>query len=947
MDKYLSNQGLSITAEVSADIKAGRRQPDFVLHEAGDFFGEGEWISSYLDGYHQAIEYGDIPGGSGYFVIGYPDELKQNIKQERLDENPDPKTLLAGVEYRGMFKIKGEKPALFKGELHEIPRWIENALSEGEQREDPEEYIRLMQELVEGLTDYIPEAEEYPSMFEHIIADMPQKEREYTAAKDAAAYLLLNQIVFYRILQAHGYSRLNPDNISNPRDLKSQYFDEVLDVNYEAIFDLDVVNLVPPSGVDHLRDMISIVNDLQPEDFTRDLLGSAFHELIPLEVRKPVAAYYTNPMAARLLAKLSIYEADDDIADFACGSGTLLMAGYEEKEAQLRGSLSEDVHKEFVEEEITGLDIMPFAAHLAAVQLGLRNPGYLTNKPRIAICDSTTVSPGDTISALQQELPTGQSTLDQNWDNKEEETVDQGAISSSGEGSEFELDRVDVVLMNPPFTRKQHISSELRSALQSRFQDYEDYLHPEMGFYAYFLLLADRFLGPGGRIAMVIPSVVLQQQTVSGVRDLLQEKYDIEHIVLSEYRSAFSEDTDIREILFVLKKHDGSDNRDPQSATIASIDTLPDRDNMAILAKSLRTGSVVDSGAEDEILELVEIDQGDFQETLNWMSLVREYAGFYYDYPSMEKFDPLAMQIDSMIGGVRYNTSSDMVHPHDTMLSRERNVDVSVDWKINNETDEEITATSQYTGMTVDVPRDVLGEGLRSMSGVRTMAVEGAPDKYVLGRFKDDDTFWETGSPSEVLKKRNKHIQSRMCNLVIGGYGNLNLAGGGTSFVAIASEMPIAPTWSMWAAKTVSVDQAKILALWFNSTYSVAKLITERNEVEGSTMKWRKGDLMNLPVPSLGKLNEDGKQRLLNLFDEVSTESFPPLLEQLNEHYETRTKIDRAWAEVLDWDEYLPDTDDEGGDDDEETTEDYEEIKKLQDQVGGFLLELKMLMEND
>jgi len=570
IEAYLSSAGISISSEVSAQTPDGRRQPDFQLRESGTYYGEGEWQSSYLTGYNQAIGYGTIPGASGYFVLGYPDAIRRDLTQEEISSDTPADELFADYEFRGMFKIRGRRPALFNGTIDEIPAWIRDALSEDRRVEETEEYIRLMRELVEGLTEYIPEAEEYPSMFEHIVADMPQDETETTAARDAAAYLLLNQIVFYRILQDHGFPELSPEDISNPRDLRDQYFEAVLEVNYEAIFDFDVVSLVPPSAVEYLRDMIRIVVELQPEEFTRDLLGSAFHELIPLEVRKPVAAYYTNPMVARLLARLTVEDDSDHVGDLACGSGTLLMSAYEEKERQIRGAVTEDVHREFVESELTGVDIMPFAAHLAAVQLGLRNPGFLTDKPRIAVRDSTSVSPGDTIDALQEEMPTGQSRIEQ-WHETDGATVERGAVSSSGEGTDFELESLDVVLMNPPFTRKQHIDSDYRQTLRTRFSEYEEYLHPEMGFYGFFVLLADRFLEPDGRVGLVLPAAVLQQQSLAGVRKLLRDHYELEHLVVSDYRSAFSEDSDYREVLLVAQRRDSTTDSDVRLTSLRSL----------------------------------------------------------------------------------------------------------------------------------------------------------------------------------------------------------------------------------------------------------------------------------------------------------------------------------------------------------------------------------------
>lgn len=924
MEAFLQNNGFSVTSEISVQGKDGRRQVDFDLQSSGTYYGEGEWDSSYVTGYHQAIEYGDLPGASGYFVIGYPDKIADEFDQQRLSDDPDPSELLSGHEYRGMFKVHGEKPALFNGSIDEIPGWIEDALSDGAQDEDPEEYIRLMRELVDGITDYIPEADEYPSMFEHIIADMPQEESEQAAAQDAAAYLLLNQIVFYRILQDHGFPPLEREKIETPRDLQTEYFDEVLDVNYEAIFDLRVINLVPHDAVEYLRDLVEIINELQPEDFTRDLLGSVFHELIPLEVRKPVAAYYTNPMTSRLLAKLCIDDSSDHVGDLACGSGTLLMGAYEEKKEMLRGSITEEVHKEFVEKELTGLDIMPFAAHLAAVQLGLRNPGYLTDKPRIAIRDSTSVSLGDTIGSLQEQMPVGQSNLEQ-WNDPDSAETDQGAISSSGEGTEFELDSLDTVLMNPPFTRKQHITAEYRDILRDRFSEYSEYMHPEMGYYSFFVLLADRFLETGGKLGLVLPAVILQQQSLAGIRELLQERYRIDHIILSGYRSAFSEDTDYREILFVLSKTDSESVEEKTITKISSLEELPSRDNIERITGYLQQKT---NGTDDDIISVSEVESRRFQETLDWISIVREHSSFHYDHPSRSGLSPLGEEIDSMIGGIRYNSSSDEVNQLDTMLSRERDVDVTVDWRIDNETDDHIEATSQHTAATVEVPRDILGRGLRTLSGQRTLEVANAPDKIVLDEFDGDEKFWHTDNSSKIVSDRVGHVDKRSCNLVIGGYGNLNLGGEGTSFVAVASEEPIAPTWSMWSVHTRSWKQARILSLWLNSTFSIARMVTERNEVEGTTMKWRKGDLTELAVPAVDELSEDAVAELLELYDNISEQELPKLTDQLDEHHAGRTEIDLLWANILEWDKYR--------------TED--DVESLQSQVGGFLHQLEDIM---
>jgi hypothetical protein len=285
-------------------VPSGRRQPDFELRNGGIFYGEGEWQSNYVKGFEQAIEFGDIPGCSGFFLLGYPDELRDSIKQKRLT-TVDPKTLLSAKSYRGMFKVEGSHTNLFRGTIEEVAEWIKATIEKKARFEHPAEFINIMRDIVTELSNYLPESGKYPSLFEHIIALVPKGKGEIDSAKKAAAYLLLNQLVFYRILsEAHGYSPIDRTSLQEPSDLKL-YFNKVED--YQAVFDFDVASLFPQKSFNFILDMIKIIEHIQPESFTRDLLGNAFHQLIPEEVRHPIAAYYTNPMAARLLARLAVY----------------------------------------------------------------------------------------------------------------------------------------------------------------------------------------------------------------------------------------------------------------------------------------------------------------------------------------------------------------------------------------------------------------------------------------------------------------------------------------------------------------------------------------------------------------------------------------------------------------------------------------------------------------
>ena len=64
-----------------------------------------------------------------------------------------------------------------------------------------------------------------------------------------------------------------------------------------------------------------------------------------------------------------------------------------------------------------------------------------------------------------------------------------------------ETGRVDVVVMNPPFTRNHSLPSPVRADLRSRFA-----VSGSAGLWVYFLLHACSFLKSGGRLACVVPA---------------------------------------------------------------------------------------------------------------------------------------------------------------------------------------------------------------------------------------------------------------------------------------------------------------------------------------------------------------------------------------------------------------------------------------------------------
>ena len=221
--------------------------------------------------------------------------------------------------------------------------------------------------------------------------------------RQAATYLLVNQIIFYHVLSRMDttFEAIDEDKIGKPSDLL-RYFRPVLERDYSSVFGFDVASRLPESATRTVKRVIMTIKALAPEKIGQDVLGKVFHELIPFNIRKAVAAFYTNNEAAEILAQLAIEKPDAKVIDLAVGSGTLLVAAYRRKRELLqksKGTIELEDHKRFLEQDLTGVDIMPFAAHLAVMHLSLQALLHETEKVRVAVWDSTELKPDMIIPA--------------------------------------------------------------------------------------------------------------------------------------------------------------------------------------------------------------------------------------------------------------------------------------------------------------------------------------------------------------------------------------------------------------------------------------------------------------------------------------------------------------------------------------------------------------------
>ncbi len=120
---------------------------------------------------------------------------------------------------------------------------------------------------------------------------------------------------------------------------------------------------------EYVSSTFDLINALQLEKIRYQLPGRIFHELMPSAIRKLLAAFYTRPQAAELLARLAVRHADDSVFDPASGSARSSSRPTARRRKGSTARVGSEDRQLFCEEQIFGADIMPFAVHLTSANL--------------------------------------------------------------------------------------------------------------------------------------------------------------------------------------------------------------------------------------------------------------------------------------------------------------------------------------------------------------------------------------------------------------------------------------------------------------------------------------------------------------------------------------------------------------------------------------------------
>lgn len=917
--KELEKYGVKAVSFPKISTPSGVRKPDIWCSNSGAYvieakFKESDLIKAIAKIQNDYIRWFDVLGIKGGFAVLYPEELIKPLPPEVLMR----KAHQAKFKVVAMFSPKDVRKSftVYEGTLAEIAKILaEHILTPPEHVEPSVNYI------IKALRDsaeYITAALKHLSgrVFEDVFGGkevfkniLQYEEQKYPVEtlRLASAYLLVNQLLFYHVLSRRmpeKFPEIDADAIKKPADL-NVYFKKVLDVNYRAVFSYDVASKIPPNFTDRVKAVINVIKGLSPEKVGGDLLGTIFHDLVPFEVRKTVGAFYTNVLAAELLAWLSIDNHNCKVADFAVGSGGLLVAAYRRKRHLLEKErkFTEDDHKRFVGNELLGVDIMPFAASIAACHLALQSPEHFTNKVNIAIWDSTELEPGRTIPSIAslRFVLKGQTTLEMYLKKPTEKS--KGVVSLTGEiPEEIVLEKYDVVIMNPPFTRQERIPEEYKDLLFKRFKDYKDYLHSQMSYYGYFVLLADRFLKDNGRMALVLPATALHVRSAEGLRKLWAEKYHVEYIITTWHRLAFSESTVFREILLIAKK-----TRPSKDAVtkICVLKRFPDKMSKAHeIADKIR--ELKSDYEDDEIAVKIHPYVKLTADTTDWYKFVSlsnlKLIEMLNNLLSSERLVPLSQIIEAKECDLRDFKFKDF---HGFILKDAKRIQRKTDhWFLEKEKANSIVIKHSEFMHTIEVPLNCLTKALRRFSYVNTIDVTENSDYLIqswfdkipeMAKYALSSKELDSLSPN-VISSWKKRFERKKAHLLLAR--RLYLSSPGTCLIAFYSDAPMVGV-DLWSLRGLNKEDAKILALWLNSSINILQLLYLGVACEGPWMKIHDYMFNGLLVPNPKTLTIEEKEELLELFRKLGKAPFESITKQLENEDEKRKAIDKAWLKLL------------------------------------------------
>ena len=629
-----------------------------------------------------------------------------------------------------------------------------------------------------------------------------------------------------------------------------------------------------------------------------DLSGRLFHTL--LTDAKFTGAYYTSVPAATLLTRLVFHDwpphvdwgdhefpASLNVADLACGTGTLLMAvaaEVERRHTDAGGRHSAELHKAMVEQALHGYDVQLSAVHFAATSLAMLNPDIQFDRMNLYVMplgaegDNVSLGSLDFLGVDQAPVQYAISVEGMGVETRDAERVSGRGPRGVEEGETATLPDLDLAIMNPPFTRsvignllfgslppteRRKLQDELSRRLKSRQAS------ATAGLGAAFVAAASPKLRPGeGRLALVLPATVCTGPSWEQTRALIESEFVLDTVITSHdpMRWNFSDSTDLSEALLIAtrrpRKRDAVERRTTFVNLWQNPDSVLGAHRMARAITSTTPAEIEGSGSA-----LLEVDSQHVGETFSIPESKlagKQWVGVQFARADLTR-SALALVEDSEVRIAGEQSASNIPICRLAELGV-----IGPDVRDLWDGFERTTAVTAYP----------MVEN-HDTNQRRRIATE--PDKYLAPLVRP--------RPGRNLKPATQ-LWPKAGRLLIGARFRLNTV----RVAAMRSNTAVlASMW--WPVKAAGMSMEKSLAVWLNSSVGLLTLLAIRNTTQGSWVQLKKADLEALSVLDLRRLSPAQLEGLCDLFDELAEEEFERLPAMA--HCPARRRLDEGISKIL------------------------------------------------
>lgn len=401
-----------------------------------------------------------------------------------------------------------------------------------------------------------------------------------------ATYLELNKFLFYNVIRHIYPERLKQLRIEEYEDVAeslSKFYDTVLEIDYAPIYEKGILNEISLTKRAEVR-IRTLLDTLDEFDFSKmesDFLGQLYEKLIPADERKRLGQFYTPPGIVDLITRLTVKNEDEVIIDPGCGSGSFLVCAYHRlRELKgypriSRGLVAYTHHQELID-QIYGIDINQFPAHLSVINISIQNPRARINKVNILVEDFFNIKPGVT-------------TL-----------VGFTSFTTEGAGSKVTLPPFfDTIVANPPYIRQELLGTAEKKRIKNLIE--KEYLNQlfigsgskrakksitlnkQSDIFIYFFIHGLKLIREKGRLGFITSNKWLEVAYGKPFQEFLLRNTKILSII--EFDRAIFPDADVNTAVTILEKEGNESKRDSNIVKFIRFKKKLDRDTMIELVE--------------------------------------------------------------------------------------------------------------------------------------------------------------------------------------------------------------------------------------------------------------------------------------------------------------------------------------------------------------------------